>query len=154
MPTGVNFLKTSRRQLEGKLEVKDLPEAWRERFKEDFGIMPTDDKNGVLQDVHWFSGFIGGQFQGYVIGNILSAQFYEAALKKHPEINNEISLGKFDTLHTWLRQNIYQYGSKYVPSDLIKRATNLELSIEPYMRYLRNKYGELYSQADKDLSGL
>jgi len=57
--------------LEGKLAVKDLPEAWRERFKADLGIVPPDDRDGVLQDVHWYSGTIGGMFQGYTLGNIL-----------------------------------------------------------------------------------
>jgi carboxypeptidase Taq len=86
--------------LEGKLEVKDLPDAWRARFYEDFGVHVTDDRDGVLQDVHWFAGIIGGAFQGYTLGNILSGQFYAAALKAHPEIPAEIGEGK---LHlTWL----------------------------------------------------
>ena len=62
--------------LEGRLAVKDLPEAWRARFKADFGIAPPDDRDGCLQDVHWYAGTVGGAFQGYTIGNILSAQFY------------------------------------------------------------------------------
>ncbi len=130
--------------LEGKLAARDLPEAWRERFKADFGITPPDDRNGVLQDAHWFDGFIGGQFQGYEIGNILSAQFYDAALKAHPDIPNQIAAGQFDTLHHWLKENIYRHGRKYTPSELIQRVTGTGLSIEPYIRYLRTKYGELY----------
>ncbi len=70
--------------LEGSLSVRDLPEAWHERFETDFGITPPDDRDGVLQDVHWYGGAIGGAFQGYTIGNILSAQFYEQALIAHP----------------------------------------------------------------------
>ena len=73
--------------LEGSLAVRDLPEAWRERFRADLGIAPPDDRDGVLQDVHWFDGVIGGAFQGYTLGNILSTQFYEAALAAHPEIH-------------------------------------------------------------------
>ena len=67
--------------LEGKLAVRDLPEAWRERFTDDIGITPPDDKDGAMQDIHWFGGVIGGAFQGYTLGNILSAQFFEAALR-------------------------------------------------------------------------
>ena len=44
------------RLLEGRLAVKDLPEAWRARFKADFGIAPPDDRDGCLQDVHWYGG--------------------------------------------------------------------------------------------------
>src|SRR5207237_9680803 len=58
--------------LEGKLKVADLPEAWRERFRADFGIVPETDADGVLQDVHWYDGFVGGAFQGYVLGHLMS----------------------------------------------------------------------------------
>ena len=130
--------------LEGKLTISDLPEAWRKRYKADLGIEPPDDKDGVLQDAHWYSWAIGGGFQCYTLGNIMCLQFYEAALKAHPEIPSEMEKGKFDNLHNWLKENIYQHGSKYTASDLIKRVTGKELTIEPYIRYLRNKYGELY----------
>ena len=74
--------------------MKDLPEAWRERFKADLGIAPPDDRDGCLQDVHWYGGGVGGGFQGYTIGNILSAQFYAAAVEAHPEIPREIAQGR------------------------------------------------------------
>jgi carboxypeptidase Taq len=130
--------------LEGKLAIKDLPEAWRARYKSDLGVEPLDHKDGVLQDVHWFSGFIGGAFQGYTIGNIMSAQFYEAALKAHPEIEQEIAQGEFSTLHNWLKNNIYWHGRKFSPDEIVKRSSGKALSIEPYIRYLKSKYGELY----------
>ncbi len=130
--------------LEGKLTIKDLPEAWRERYKSDLGVFSETDTDGVLQDVHWFAGFIGGAFQGYALGNILSSQFYDAALQAHPNIPKEISSGQFVTLHSWLRENIYQHGSKFTAPEIIKRATGQDMTIEPYMNYLKIKYGELY----------
>ncbi len=131
--------------LEGKLAVSDLPEAWRERFQADFGIVPPDDRDGVLQDVHWYAGTIGGSFQGYTLGNILGAQFFATALETHPEITSEIEEGTFDILHNWLKANIYQHGSKYTAPELIERVTGGPLRIEPYIHYLRSKYGDLYS---------
>jgi carboxypeptidase Taq len=131
--------------LEGRLAVKDLPEAWRARIAADLGIAPDDDRDGCLQDVHWFSGSIGGGFQGYTIGNILSAQFYAAAVKAHPEIPDEIARGEFATLHRWLAENIYRHGRKFDPDDLVQRATGEPMSIAPYVAYLRGKYGELYA---------
>jgi carboxypeptidase Taq len=127
------------------LAVRDLPDAWNERFRSDFGIVPPDDRDGVLQDVHWYAGQIGGVFQGYTLGNILSAQFYQAALKAHPDIPNQIRQGEFGTLHTFLRENIYQHGRKFTASELVQRVTGSPLTIEPYITYLRTKYGELYS---------
>jgi carboxypeptidase Taq len=130
--------------LEGRLRVKDLPEAWRARMEADLGVAPADDRNGCLQDVHWYGGSLGGGFQGYTIGNILSAQFYAAAVKAHPEIPREIAAGRFDTLHAWLTGHLYRYGRKFTPGELVMRATGSPMSIAPYLAYLRAKYGEFY----------
>ena len=130
--------------LEGRLRVKDLPQAWRARMEADLGVAPADDRDGCLQDVHWYGGSLGGGFQGYTIGNILSAQFYAAAVKAHREIPNEIAAGRFDTLHAWLTGNLYRYGRKFTPDELVARATGAPMSIAPYLAYLRGKYGEFY----------
>jgi carboxypeptidase Taq len=130
--------------LEGKLTVKDLPEAWNERYHMDLGVVPPNDALGVLQDMHWYSGTIGGYFQSYTLGNILSAQFYEAVLQANPGIPAEIAVGNFNTLHKWLQEKIYRYGRQYAAVEIVKNATGRDLTIEPYIRYLKTKYGELY----------
>jgi len=130
--------------LEGRLEVKDLPDAWRARMKADLGLEPPDDRDGALQDVHWYAGLIGGQFQGYTLGNILSAQFFAAATRAHPGIAGEIARGEFGTLHGWLKENVYQHGAKFTAAELVERATGSPMSIEPYLDYLWRKYQPLY----------
>ncbi|MDO9538133.1 MAG: carboxypeptidase M32 [Thermoplasmata archaeon] len=129
--------------LEGSLDVSELPEAWKDRMESDIGIRPKDDADGVMQDIHWYNGIIG-YFQGYTLGNIMSAQFYDAAVKEHPEITEEIGQGKFSTLHDWLKQNIYQHGSKFTANELLERVTGNGLDVAPYINYLKKKYGELY----------
>lgn len=130
--------------LEGKMTVADLPEAWRSRLKADLGVEPPDDKDGVLQDVHWYSGFIGGAFQGYTLGNVMSAQFYAAALQAHPHISEQIEQGEFDRLREWLTENIYRHGSKFTAAELMERATGHSLTIQPYIDYLEHKYSGIY----------
>ncbi|AFZ29008.1 Carboxypeptidase Taq [Gloeocapsa sp. PCC 7428] len=131
--------------LEGTLAVRDLPQAWNERYRSDLGIVPPNDAHGVLQDVHWYGGMIGGMFQGYTLGNLMSAQFFQAALQAHPHISTEIEQGNFDTLHNWLKTNIYQHGRKYTAAEIVELATGKALSIEPFIAYIRRKFGELYS---------
>jgi carboxypeptidase Taq len=131
--------------LEGRLAVRDLPEAWRARLQSDLGVAPPDDRDGVLQDVHWYAGPIGGAFQGYTLGNILSAQFFGAACRAHPGIPGEVAQGRFTTLHGWLRDKVYRHGAKYDPAELVRRATGSPIRIEPYLEYLWSKYGPLYS---------
>ncbi|MCL4868958.1 MAG: carboxypeptidase M32 [Anaerolineae bacterium] len=130
--------------LEGSLAVKDLPEAWHARYESDLGLRAPGDENGVLQDVHWYSGLIGGVFQGYTLGNIMSGLFFSQALQAHPNITEEMRQGQFGTLHGWLKENIYRHGSKYTADELIQRVTGGPLTIAPYMHYLRTKFGALY----------
>ena len=137
------------KMLEGELAVKDLPEAWRAGMKAYLGIAPSDDRDGCLQDVHWYAGGIGGAFQSYAIGNILAAQFYAAALEAHPEIPDEIARGEFGALHGWLRDNICRHGAKFPPNELVERATGSPMRMQPYLGYLSEKYGALYGLEDR-----
>lgn len=130
--------------LEGKLAIRDLPDAWDETITRDVGVTPPNLALGPMQDVHWFSYQIGGAFQGYTLGNILSAQFFDAAVGAHPDIPEQIRRGEFSTLLGWLQENIYAHGSKFLPAELIRRVTGGDLTIEAYIRYLKTKYGELY----------
>jgi carboxypeptidase Taq len=75
----------------------------------------------------------------------MGALFYSKALEAHPSIPEEISQGKFDTLRGWLTENIYTHGRKFTATELIKRVTGGELTIAPYIHYLKTKYGELYT---------
>lgn len=134
--------------LDGRLSVGDLPDAWRARYASDIGIAPSDDKDGVLQDVHWFGGLIGGSFQGYTLGNIMGAQFYAVAAQQCPQINDEIGRGEFGALHNWLIEDVYRHGSKFTADELLQRVTGGPLSVEPYIAYLTSKYGAMYHLAD------
>lgn len=130
--------------LEGRLSVKDAPAAWNAKCEEYLGLTPPDDAQGILQDVHWSFGGIG-YFPTYTIGNIISVQLYETAEKdfsgKLPEI---IAGGEFHLLKEWLGEHIHQWGRKYTPSELVKRATGRPMDAEPYLRYLKNKFDEIY----------
>ncbi|MEN9406590.1 MAG: hypothetical protein RLZ12_874 [Bacillota bacterium] len=128
--------------LTGALKIKDLPEAWRERYREDLGVLPEHDSQGVLQDIHWYFDLIGGQFQCYTLGNILSAQFFKTAAKQLPNLSEQMRTGNFSNLKNWLDQNIYRHGSKFDGPELIRLATGDEgLKLEPYLEYLSKKFG-------------
>jgi carboxypeptidase Taq len=66
-------------------------------------------------------------------------------LKAHPNIPEHVDQGEFGTLHTRLKDNIYEPGRKSTAPELVERVTGVPLSIEPYIQYLRKNYGELYS---------
>jgi len=127
----------------GKLDVKDAPEAWNTKFNEFFGITPADDAQGVLQDVHWSYG-IHGYFPTYALGNLLSVQFYNEAVKAHPSIPSDIANGKFNTLLTWLNENIHQHGRKFTSDELTNKVTGESIQSRDYLAYLTTKYSDIY----------
>jgi carboxypeptidase Taq len=129
--------------VEGSLAVKDLPEVWNTKMQEYLGITPPDDARGVLQDIHWSSGAIG-YFSTYALGNLVSAQLWEKINKEIQDLDDQIRNGDFSELLAWLRKNIHQHGQKYEPQKLVETVTGSRISPEPYVRYLRKKYGEIY----------
>ncbi|HLB63465.1 MAG TPA: carboxypeptidase M32 [Anaerolineales bacterium] len=129
--------------MEGSLAVADLPEAWNARMQEYLGITPPHDGDGVLQDIHWSVGAFG-YFPTYALGNLLSAQLWEAAEKEIPDLTKRIARKDFSGLLEWLRTRVHQFGGKYEAVELIRRATGHPLSPEAYVRYLRGKFGEIY----------
>lgn len=129
--------------LEGTVKVKDLPQAWNERMKDYLGVVPPTDTLGVLQDVHWSGGMLG-YFPTYALGNLVSAQLWEKINEAIPDLDDQIEHGKFDTLLGWLRTNIHQHGAKFEPQVLVKKVTGSTITPEPYMRYLTQKFTEIY----------
>lgn len=133
-----------RQLLSGKLAVRDLPDAWHAAYGQNLGLHAPSDIDGVLQDVHWYFGQIGGAFQGYTLGNVLSAQFFAAAEAANPNLSADIARKDFTRLRDWLTKNVYQPGKLYTPNELVIRATGQAMTAEPYLNYLREKYGALY----------
>jgi carboxypeptidase Taq len=129
--------------IEGKLAVKDLPEAWNNGMLDYLGITPSTDAEGVLQDIHWSSGMFG-YFPTYALGNLVAAQLWECVQKDIPNLLDQIQRGEFDELTGWMRDKIHRHGAKFEPQELVLRITGSKIDPHPYMRYLNNKYSEIY----------
>jgi carboxypeptidase Taq len=129
--------------LEGSLAVKDLPEAWNQRSQDYLGITPPNNKDGCMQDIHWsFGGF--GYFPTYALGNLVSLQLWECILRDIPDLEKQITEGRFSELLAWLRENVHKHGHKYEPQVLIQKITGTKIDPNPYVRYLKRKFGEIY----------
>jgi carboxypeptidase Taq len=129
--------------LEGEIKVKDLPEFWNTRFKEYLGITPKNDAEGVLQDVHWSFGLYG-YFSTYALGNLVSLQLWEKIKADIPNLEDQIRKGEFTNLLSWLQDKVYRHGKKFAPQELVKRITGSKIDGEPYIKYLNEKFGEIY----------
>ena len=129
--------------MEGSLAAKDLPEAWNNRMEEYLGIIPPDDAQGVLQDIHWSAGLIG-YFSTYALGNLVSVQLWECINRDIPDLEEQIRRGEFAALLSWLREKVHRHGRKFEPQELVERVTGSKIDPAPYVRYLRNKYAQIY----------
>jgi carboxypeptidase Taq len=129
--------------MENSLEVKDLPEIWNSRMQAYLGQTPADDASGVLQDVHWSSGYFG-YFPTYALGNVISAQFWGQINQDIPDLQAQIEAGQFGQLLDWVRTNIHQHGKKFEPQELVQRITGSKIDPQPYMDYLQEKFSQVY----------
>ena len=126
------------------MTINELPDFWRSRYEEILGISPPDHSSGVLQDVHWFCGTIGGYFQGYSLGDLAHGQFFEAVLQDHPHLMKEVEKGSYETLRSWLREKIHRHGNQFTPREILQRSTGRELSVGPFLNYITEKYEKIY----------
>lgn len=130
--------------IDGSLHVADLPTAWRANMHRLLGVVPENDREGCLQDVHWSCGSIG-YFPTYSLGNIYAAQLYQAAKAAIGDIDETIAVGDFAPLLAWLRQHVHQAGQTYRAPELIRRATGKDASHVDLLQHLARKLDYLES---------
>ncbi len=130
--------------INGEIEVKDLPSLWNDKMEEYLGIRPKTDSEGVLQDMHW-SGGMFGYFPTYALGNLYSAQIYNAIKKEIPDFNELVAKGDFEKIFGYLKENIYRHGKLLKPNEIIKNISGEELSGKYLAAYLEEKYKDIYN---------
>ena len=132
--------------VQGTLPVRDLRDAWNERFEADFGIRPPSDAEGVLQDIHWSGGLVG-YFPTYTLGNLFAAQLMAAAEESIPNLDGELAAGRFGDLLTWLHHKVHARGRLLESEALVVEATGRPVSERWLVESLRRRYGRAHGLA-------
>ncbi|MBW9350743.1 carboxypeptidase M32 [Citrobacter sp. EC_71] len=126
--------------INGDIEVDDIPALWNEKMQAWLGLSTVGDyRNGCMQDIHWTDGGFG-YFPSYTLGAMYAAQLFSAAHRALPDLNQEIAQGEFCALFDWLRQNIWQHGSRFTTEQLITQATGEPLSSRYFRAHLEARY--------------
>jgi carboxypeptidase Taq len=136
------------RLFSGDLAVHNLPAAWNELCRSLLGLVPANDAQGVLQDVHW-SGGAFGYFPSYCLGNMIAAQLWAAARRSLPGLEEDFSQGNFRRLLAWLRQRIHHLGRRHDTRELVREVTGEAISPIHLVNYLEERYGEIYLPATR-----
>lgn len=129
--------------LAGTLAVKDVPEAWNAKYQDYLGITPRNDAEGCLQDVHWCSGLVG-YFPTYALGNLIAAQLYRRMKADLPDVETGFARGEFLPLLAWMRGHVHGHGAKFTAAELLERELGEEISAQPLLEYMRDRYSEIY----------
>ncbi|HYP79227.1 MAG TPA: carboxypeptidase M32 [Steroidobacteraceae bacterium] len=127
--------------LEGRLAVRDLPAAWNKGMSERLGVIPANDAEGCLQDIHWAHGSFG-YFPSYAIGAVIAAQLFESLRVRTPDLDEHLARGDFASVTRWLAETVHAEGARLTPPELVKQATGKALSAASSLRYLEAKYLE------------
>lgn len=127
---------------EDKVTVRELPQLWNKKYEEYLGVTPKNDKEGVLQDVHW-SGGMFGYFPAYAIGNAVAAQIYHV-MKKEIDIEKCLESKHLSPILSYLHSHIHQYGAVKNLTELLTEMTGEALNADYYIEYLTEKYTSLY----------
>jgi carboxypeptidase Taq len=123
----------------GDLAPKDLPGAWAEGLRALLGVAPDNDRDGCLQDIHWYDGS-WGYFPTYTLGALIAAQLFETARGAIPDLMPAIAEGDFAPLFAWLREKIHCQASLLPTAELVESATGRPLSTASFERHLRDRY--------------
>ncbi len=136
--------KIERALLNNEISINEVPRLWNSEYEYLLGVVPSNDSEGVLQDIHWSLGYFG-YFPTYSLGNLYSAQFYRKMMLDIPNLDEEIERGNLKPVLAWLRENIHRYGQVYPAHELCERVTGEKLDSRYFMEYLYNKYEDIYN---------
>ena len=125
----------------GEIKVEDIPALWNRKYQEYLGVCPASDRDGVLQDVHWTSGF--GYFPTYAIGNFYNAMYFNR-MKQEVAVEESIREGNFELVNSWMIGHVFAKADRLSPKDWIRDITGREFTPKDFLDYLEEKYSGIY----------
>lgn len=126
----------------GDLAPADLPGAWNERVESYLGLPQPDDREGCLQDIHWYDGAFG-YFPTYTLGALAAAQLYASARDAigADDLAEGLAKGDYSALVGWMGAHVHSQGRLHPSSDDIMRgATGQPLSADAFEAHIQQRY--------------
>ena len=123
----------------GDLQVADLPAAWNDALRAMLGIVPPDDAQGCLQDIHWHDGAFG-YFPSYTLGAMAAAQLMAAIRRAIPDLDAHLARGDLAPMMRWLNLHVHGQGARLGFQDLLRHATGKPLDPTDFTAHLTARY--------------
>jgi carboxypeptidase Taq len=131
--------RLERAMIGGALEIADLPSAWNQGMAALLGIVPPDDAQGCLQDIHWHDGAFG-YFPAYTLGAMAAAQLMAALRRDVPDLDAQLARGEMAAMVGWLRARVHGQGARRGFQDLLASATGKPLDPADFTAHLTARY--------------
>lgn len=131
--------RIERALIAGDMEVDDVPGAWGRWHGDLLGLRPPGDRDGCLQDIHWYQG-AWGYFPTYTLGALAAAQIHAAAREALPGLAGMVSRGEFAPLVAWLGANVHGPASSATTGEIIEAATGAPLGAAAFRAHLEARY--------------
>lgn len=126
--------------IDGDIKTNDLPAIWDSKMKTYLGLSThKNDKDGVMQDVHWPAGLFG-YFPAYTLGSLAAAQLFAAAKKAQPHIKQRLAHGDFSHLYDWLIPHFQGRAACVDFHTLMKEATGEALKPDYFLKHVEERY--------------
>lgn len=123
------------------LDFRVLKQQWNDLYRDLLGVTVPSDRAGILQDVHWASGF--GYFPTYAMGNALGASYIKVL---DHDLNFDAVVGQGDMAKVlmWMREHVFASAPLKDTKDWIQDITGHSFTADDYVEYLTHKFTELY----------
>lgn len=102
-------------------------------------VESLDQKETVLQDVHWGKGKFG-YFPSYTLGDVMAANWKQQVnsdLEK--DLSDYTESADLEAVNQWMAENVWKYGKAFW-----HRSDYTSTDVQPYLEHLRTKADQLY----------
>ncbi|MEG0981594.1 MAG: carboxypeptidase M32 [Erysipelotrichaceae bacterium] len=124
------------------IDTSHLDQLWADKYEEYLGVRPSNDADGILQDIHWSVGEFG-YFPTYALGSAFAAQFFKQ-MNQDIDVQQALASNNFKMISDWLKDNIHQHGSYLNANEILKKVTGQDFDPSIYTDYLINKFKTIY----------
>lgn len=124
-------------------DLDRLNQLWADEYEHLLGIRPSNDRTGILQDVHWSGGSFG-YFPTYALGSAIACQIMHT-MRQELEVDHLLETNQFTVIKQWLKEKVHRYGALYDTEKWLVTITNEPFNPQYYIDYLIEKYTKLFN---------
>ena len=124
--------------IDGEIEVDDIRRCGTRKCSTGWGCRPPATIGMVACRI--FTGPTADSAISLPIPGAMYAAQLMARPAALPTLDRDIEEGDFSALFDWLRQNIWQHGSRFTTSQLIQQATGEDLNSRYFREHLTTRY--------------